>query len=55
MKKTEILILKGIHFNKEVVLKMKKKDFIFIYKDEELWDQIQTLKPKPKKKIKKSE
>ena len=50
----EVLILKGIHFNKSAVLKMKKGHFMAAYNDEELWDHIQKLKPKPKAKSKKA-
>lgn len=51
----EVLILKGIHFNKSAVLKMKKGHFMAAYNDEELWDHIQKLKPKPKAKSKKAQ
>ncbi len=52
MKKVEILKLKGISFNKAVVLKMKKSHFMQAYNDEDLWEEIQKLKPKPKPKKK---
>ena len=40
----------GINFHVKNVLKMKKQDFLNAYKSEELWDKIQKLKPKAKKK-----
>ena len=52
MKKSYYIIFKGINFNKESVFKMSKTNFLKAYKDEDLFDQIQSLKPKKKKKNK---
>ena len=50
----EVIVLKGISFNKQAVLKMKKSHFMNCYNDEDLWDQVQALKPKPRQKKKKA-
>lgn len=47
---SEIVEIKGISFHVKNVLKMKKQDFLNAYNDEDLWDQVQKLKPKSKKK-----
>lgn len=46
----DLIVLGGITFHKGNVLKMKKTDFMKAYKNENLWNEIQKLKPKPKKK-----
>ena len=46
----ETIFIDGINFNKKAVLKMKKTDFMNAYKSEDLWNKIQKLKPKSKKK-----
>lgn len=52
--KIEIIYIDGICFNKGAILKMSKKDFVKIY-NESLWEKVQLLKPKTKKKTKKAE
>lgn len=52
---SEFVEIDGINFHVKNVLKMKKMDFMNAYKDEDLWDKVQKLKPKSKKKKAKSE
>ena len=50
--KSESFKIGGICFNSSV-FKMKKSDFLAAYKNEQLWDKVQELKPKPKTRPKK--
>jgi len=52
---SEFVEIDGINFHVKNVLKMKKMDFMNAYNDEDLWEKVQKLKPKPKKKKAKSE
>ena len=52
MSSKELLKINGITFHKGTVLKMKKGDFMKAYNNELMWEEIQKLKPKPKKKKK---
>ena len=47
---SEFVEINGINFHVKNVLKMKKKDFLKAYGDEDLWQEIQKSKPKSKKK-----
>ena len=52
---SEFVVIDGINFHVKNVLKMKKTDFMNAYNNEDLWEKVQKLKPKPKKKKAKSE
>lgn len=47
-----LIEINGVTFVKENVIKMKKQNFMNAFGDEALWEEVQKLKPKSKKKKK---